>query len=519
MSALLLTPFLTKAHTIDDATFLLQAEHVLRDPLHPTAFEIVADGERVRLSWVLATGPVMAYLLVPAALWGGAEWLAHAVQLGLLAAAILVTVSLGLRSGLDPRRARLAGLLLATTPAVLALATTSMADVPAMAFGVLGIERLYAWKAERRGHQGLGAAVALALAGLSRSHLVLLLGVGALALWGDGAVTGPRRRLGRSGLLWAPLLGAALLAWLINRATADPAVTGFDVATTTLTRFAWNAPGRNLVAFAVHWVLVLPLAIPWFCLRWRALVRGPWLWLGTLAAAVLLLTARQARWTWIAPVAGVGAAVLADVLHEAWRRRDHTQLVLGSWLLLALPVVGYVQLPSKYLVPSAPAVALLVARVLGPGPAGRERLVMWGTLVAGATLGVLIIRADAHFADIGRQAASEVIAPLTRQGIRVWADAGWGFMWYAIKAGAQPLALGPPLPDCGDVVVSSAATPSARAHEALDRHLLRVIRVAAPGGRVMSVEAGAGFYTNHHGYLPWAWGNDTLETITVWRIC
>jgi hypothetical protein len=33
-----LIPFLNKAFTIDDTMFLLQAKHLLSDPLHPTAF-------------------------------------------------------------------------------------------------------------------------------------------------------------------------------------------------------------------------------------------------------------------------------------------------------------------------------------------------------------------------------------------------------------------------------------------------------------------------------------------------
>ena len=57
-----LLPFLGKAFTIDDVTFLLQAKHILRDPLHPTAMDMVFHGVRLRLSHELVTGPVMAYL-------------------------------------------------------------------------------------------------------------------------------------------------------------------------------------------------------------------------------------------------------------------------------------------------------------------------------------------------------------------------------------------------------------------------------------------------------------------------
>lgn len=37
---LCLVPFLNKAYTIDDPWFLLEAKHILQDPLQPMAFEI-----------------------------------------------------------------------------------------------------------------------------------------------------------------------------------------------------------------------------------------------------------------------------------------------------------------------------------------------------------------------------------------------------------------------------------------------------------------------------------------------
>lgn len=103
LASLILLPFLGKAHTIDDVTFLLQAEHVLQDPLHPTAFEMLSDGNRVRLSSLMVSGPAMAYLLVPSVLLGGAEWAAHLVQFLLVIAAILATVSLAMQLGIDRR--------------------------------------------------------------------------------------------------------------------------------------------------------------------------------------------------------------------------------------------------------------------------------------------------------------------------------------------------------------------------------------------------------------------------------
>ena len=56
--------------------------------------------------------------------------------------------------------------------------------------------------------------------------------------------------------------------------------------------------------------------------------------------------------------------MLADLLFEALRKRDHTGLFLMLWILIPLPIVYYVQLPIKYLLPCMPAVILLCFRLM-----------------------------------------------------------------------------------------------------------------------------------------------------------
>src|SRR5205814_1613108 len=110
---------------------------------------------------------------------------AHQVQLAAFAFAIAATVALALRLGLSQARATVAGLLLAATPAALAMAGTAMPDVPAMGLGALAMERLIAWRDERRAHQALAASIVFALATLARPHLLTLAGPAALVLLGD----------------------------------------------------------------------------------------------------------------------------------------------------------------------------------------------------------------------------------------------------------------------------------------------------------------------------------------------
>ncbi len=519
LAAIVLIPFLGKAFTIDDTLFLRQAGHLLSDPLHPTAFEMVWSefAAPLRMSAIMPSGPVMAYLLVPCILLGGAEWIAHLEQLVFFALAILATASLSLRLGGSKDAARAAALLLAATPAAMAMAGTAMPDVPAMALGVLGVERCLAWRDERRLHQAVATAAWLALAALARSHLVLLLGAAALLVPGDFLVWRRFKETPRAA--WMPLVAVPVLVLGAALLTRDPA--GASTALMGAAR-TFSSPanlGRNVTAFAAHWTLVLPLAVPWAVLRRRALLRQPFLYVATVAAGFLLLLEGEAhRLFYIAPAAGLGAAVLWDVLADGRRRRDAVQIVLGLWLLVSLPVTLYLHMPSKYLLASAPAAAILVGRLLASRPAAFQRALLGATVAAGLLLGVSILRADAAFAGLGRRAAAELIAPHVAAGHNVWFAGHWGFQWYAEKAGARCLTITPPRPLQGDLAVSSLRTRGHAIHLFPKRKLLATLEDDTPGGRIMSTNLGSGFYSNSWGYLPWAWGNEVLDRFDLWEL-
>ncbi len=185
LASLILLPYLGKAHTIDDVTFLLQAKHVFKDPFHPTAFEMLSDGNRVRLSSLMVSGPVMAYLLVPSVLLGGAEWTAHLVQFLLVILAILATVSLAMQLGID-RRALDWRPDYCLDSRCYANGRHQHARYSGNGICSFWHGALLAWRQERRWHQCITAAASFALAILSRPHLILLLAVATISLLDQG---------------------------------------------------------------------------------------------------------------------------------------------------------------------------------------------------------------------------------------------------------------------------------------------------------------------------------------------
>jgi 4-amino-4-deoxy-L-arabinose transferase-like glycosyltransferase len=516
-----LLPFLGKAFSIDDVTFLLQAQHVLKDSLHPTAFDMVFHGIAIRLSSKMVSGPVMAWLLVPSVLLGGAEWIAHLIQATFLAVGAVATAALGTRLGLDRTRATIAALLVVVSPAVIAMASTAMPDVNAMTFGVIGMERLVAWRQQRRWSAAFLAALFLALAVLSRPHVLLVFGCGALLIISNERWRlKPWKRLGDVGSAVAPLVMALVILAVVNYATRD-LTSGGDLAGATLSERGGVSFWPNLANVPVQWALSFPLAVLWPLTGLRRFLWSRGTGVGFALGALLAFNTNAQSSSWwmglYVMLVSVGSAVLLDILVDAWERKDKTQIALGLWLLIAASAAPYEHLPAKYLVPAAPAMAILIARAAHLDKQHRLRVALLGVAcICGLALGVLIIRADAALGEIGREGGAQAGAQVS-QGNRVWMDGAWGFQWYAMQAGAKPMTDTQAIPTAGDVVVVGL---QGRLANMLCPHKTLVSRRVfdEPGGRVLSVDSNAGFFSNNWGMLPWSWGHGELGRIEVWRI-
>src|SRR5258705_2648903 len=97
-------------------------------------------------------------------------------------------------------------------------------------------------------------------------------------------------------------------------------------------------------------------------------------------------------------------------LLTAIREGARLQFALGVWLLLPFPMIAYLHAPVKYHLASAPAVALLGVHTLRAPSRLWRRFVIITTICGGLVLGLLIVRADALAASLGRSAARELIA-------------------------------------------------------------------------------------------------------------
>jgi hypothetical protein len=166
------------------------------------------------------------------------------------------------------------------------------------------------------------------------------------------------------------------------------------------------------------------------------------------------------------------------------------------------------------LLPALPAAAILAA--YGIDRLTSRRSVLALATGAGATLGVLILRADARLAGSGRAAAAQLIRPRTQAGERVWFAGHWGYHWYAEAAGALPLSIDPPFPSRGDVIVSSSVDRPVGLLPRVPRTLIETWGSSEAAGQVMSQHAG--FYSDLWGLFPWWWEPPSGSGFQVWRV-
>ena len=508
LSLACLLPYLNKAFVVDDPVFLLQARQILREPRHPMELNLcwTFDNNCAPLADSMPGNFLMSYYLTPVVNHPNPERWVHLMQILTLWCGIVATVSLAFRFGFDSFVASAAGLILAASPPVLAMASTAMPETLALTLSVIGLERLWTWKENGKAIDGLISAVALGLAPIARLHALLLWPAAAVLLREDGRILDAQSWIRLPMRRWLPLLGAAFLSCIIVALTHE---SGSGVKPTHMFLRPENF-GHNLLSYLSYWMIAMPLGAAWLLLRNRDM-RG-WVFFAPIAIVLLFLRPSGVL-VWLA--AGLGFVVLLDILLWSMQSQDHRRIACFLWLLPPLVALPYIQLPVKLLVPCAPAAALLVANIL---PAFRWRkTALCGIVAIGTLFGSMVLHADYRFAEMARQAAERLVVPQVANGHRVWFASQWGFYWYALEAGGQVLRTND-VPARGDYLVRGGLDGYPQTLKRLPPAIrVETFRVAGPGGRSMSPRDNAGLYSNNYGDLMWAWCTGAWNTYELWQ--
>ena len=189
----------------------------------------------------------------------------HLMQILALWCGIAATVSLAFRFGFGTFGACAAALLVAATPPVLATASTAMPEMLAMSLGVIGIERLVAWKEDGKVFNGVVSALALGLAPIARVHLVFLWPIAAVLLGDDARLFDVRSWIALPKRRWIPLIAAAFVSIAALALTHE---SGYGLRPPHMYIMPENAH-HNLQSYLTYWILAMPLGLAWIVLRNR----------------------------------------------------------------------------------------------------------------------------------------------------------------------------------------------------------------------------------------------------------
>lgn len=498
-------PFLGKAWNIDEPLYLPVALQILKDPLHPYAFDFNWYGTALPYPAINNTPPLLHYLLAGAlALTGGSEAWTRLLFLPFDAAAAAALYLLGARS---LKRPLLPTLLILAGPCYLVNMGNLMAEKLVAAFGFWAVVLAVRFGDERREGLLYGSAALMALALLSKYMAALFIPAVALHLLWRAA--GWRRVLVWTGLACAPL--GLYLLW------QSPAVE----AAALVTRQSWALPtagwAHKLRALSSFTGAAAGAAGVWAVLGARR--RGPLL---SALVFILLFSPALDLAPLVRPVdRALGVALACLGLWALWVGSLRRPLWAG-WTAGALVVLF-----SYWSVMARLALFLAPPLVFGCAEALEEERPRRRLLAASVALTLALSWAlswvDARHGGGSRDAAKLAAGLSAEGGGRVWSAGHWGLQWYVERAGGRALDASKGGWDearPGDVVVvptvNSNVMKPARPVMA-DIVGLR-IESAVPLRLLSAREGEGGFYSSVFGFLPFSVSREAVDELSLVRL-
>jgi 4-amino-4-deoxy-L-arabinose transferase-like glycosyltransferase len=545
LALLPLLPFLSAAVSIDAPVFLAVARQIIAHPLDPFGFDMIWDPTSPHVAHFNQNPPLLSYYLAPwIAVFGEREVALHAALLPFPLIAALSFHGIARRlvgKGLAPAA------LLVTTPAFLVLATTLMLDVPVLAWLLLAVLALLRANESPGAWPELAAGLAAAAAGLTKYvgfASAPLLAAGALLL-PLPAGAGPRS----VGVQTARLLRMVALPLAIWAS--------WGVYTHEIYGRAHFLGGLALVGERgtrpdelLNQVLSVPIyyggALLFPLFAWLAALRRPrggaaeLAVVGLLAGTAVVVFVLPGGWPPRRAPLGTEEAVLGALCFAAallvWGRclrpgRVWAQPIdrfLAVWLVgflfFSIAVNWHVNAADALM--AAPPAILLLFRHADTRPAERV-LALWIAIML--PFSMLLACSDVAQRDVYRSVARRIAAEIGDRPGRRWFVGHWGFQHYLEREGFQAVvpaqyerAYGRSELAPGDWIASARNVSQLDVSRNLRRFGVDPVwswsERAPVALRATNPDAGAGFYSHHVGYVPFAWSRVPLEEIGLGRI-
>lgn len=520
-TAAVLLPFVAKPFNIDDPLFVWAARHIQSHPANPYGFNLNWYGYDCPMSDITKNPPLACYYLaVVGSVFGWSEIALHSAFLLPAIAVVIGTYRLASRLC---KRPLMVALLTLFAPVFLLSSTTLMCDVIMLAFWIW---TLFFWmegtERKRPGYLAI-AAFLIALASLTKYFGACLLPL--VAVWSIA-----QKRPLKEWLGWLALPVIALVAYqLITRSLYGRGLLA-DAG-----QYATTIHGSSVLSYAKSLLAALTFtggclaAITFFSpMLWqrRELLRGAIISL--VVTAVLLFAVKDTfpanpgavEILQILLWAAGGISVVALAVVDVYRNRDANALLLACWLLGTFIFTAFFNwtINGRSLLPMAIPAAILMARRLDQRISSGAKFssaALTIPSVAGAALAIWVTAADYSFAAAPQVAARAVHSAYDGKNQRLWFQGHWGFQYYMEKDGATALDLQHLQLTQGDYI----AMPSDNSNVyPLKEPVAELETFSVPTlGQLttMNKQSGAGFYASMWGPLPFAFGSDGQQEVTI----
>jgi len=516
-------PFLNQAFHWDDRDFIEQARATLANPLQFHIEDYSARGLFSNI-YVFRHPPLLSYYLALFMRLGGeSEPLLHGAYLVFPLMAAISMYSLARRFTSRPL---LAAMLFIFTPGFLVMSHTIMGNLPGTAFWLLA-SALFIWGVDRRDMKLLvGSGIAMAAAIMVFSQALELAAI--LLIY---AVLKLRFRLLRVAPAFI-IPGVFYAAWRLyttyhyGRPPAinyrvdfhpDLQIRAFLVflgGSIIFPLSAWVVFFRRridlLVAFALLPPLVTWVAVYYISNGELTLTQG--IQVATLAIAGFAI------------IYGLIAAASSDAW-SLWKRKQGSidSIFLLVWFVgVAAIYAGTTSLPYvavRHMLPLFAPVVVIFVRAAGDlwpaRPSLRSGFII-ATLALTLAGGLLMSIADYRLANSYRVVAEQMRGRYAGNPVKVWSLGEFGFRYYMDRAGFEYLGVKSEASP-GDIVVSSNVSATgvvAPLPEGFYRNIGTTEIEDDFPVRVMNPWAGAGFYGNLMGPLPFVFSTQKLDEIT-----
>jgi hypothetical protein len=278
---------------------------------------------------------------------------------------------------------------------------------------------------------------------------------------------------------------------------------------------------RELITHSLSLGCYFAMTTPFIAGLLILLVRHPAWRVAAIVCALplcMLVISRRSGW-YVLGSSSLAYLALVWAFLQLLKLRTGPAYALALWMVLPFPVITYLQMAAKYLIPAVPAYSLVLVLLAANLSVRRDWI--WHILTAaGVILGVLIVSADTRAANVARFAVEKWANPAELNGRRLLFLGQWGFQWYAELHQAA----------CFDRRSATSARPGDRVIVDVigsapfqknlypNSHLIDVVWDTTPGGVLLDRERNVGFYSDGFGRLPWFWAPAGTLRFELWEI-